>query len=137
MQYFHAYAYSLISSFYIILMFSHLSSRNNLWLSIYNFLSQLLITNCSNRSSETGSWEVPKTPWVERICHLYENMNIEDEKHFLLECPVYTHIRSQFHNISCNTDLPILLTFQNYSELGTLLTKLFEHRNTILNFQTK
>ena len=28
----------------------------------------------------------PKTPWVERICHLCENMNIEDENHFLLKC---------------------------------------------------
>ena len=82
--------------------------------------------------SETGHWTVPKTPWVERICHLYENMNIEDENHFLLEFPVYTHIRSQFHNICCNTDLPSILTCQNYSELSTLLSKFFEHRNTIL-----
>ena len=44
--------------------------------------------------SETCHWKVPKTPWVERICHLCENMNIEDENHFFLECPVYTHIRS-------------------------------------------
>ena len=59
----------------------------------------------------------------ERIYHLYENMNIEDEKQFLLECPAYTN-------------LPSLLTCQNYSELRMLLTKLFEHRNTILK-QTK
>ena len=81
--------------------------------------------------SETSRWTVPKTPSVERICRLYENMNIEDENHFLLECPAYTHIRSQLHNLCCNTDLRIILTCQNYSELGTLLTKLFEDRNTI------
>ena len=86
--------------------------------------------------SETGRQVVPKTPWVERICHLCENMNIEDENHFLLECPSYTHIRSQFHNLCCNTDLPSLLTCQNYSELETLLSMLFEHRSTILK-QTK
>ena len=90
-------------------------------------------TNSHELHSETGRWEVPKTPWVERICNLYENMNIEDENHFLLECPMYTHIRSQFHNLCCNTYLPSLLTCQNYSELQTLLAKLFEHRNTILN----
>ena len=28
--------------------------------------------------SETRHWAVPKTPWEERICHLCENMNIED-----------------------------------------------------------
>ena len=35
-------------------------------------------------------------------------------------------------NLILNTDLPSLLTCQNYSELTMLLTKLFEHRNTIL-----
>ena len=78
--------------------------------------------------SETGRWTVPKTPWVERICRLCENRNIEDENHFFLKCTTYTHIRSQFHNLCCNTNIPSLLTCQNYSELGTLLTKLFEHR---------
>ena len=88
--------------------------------------------NSHELHSETGSWAVPKTPWVEMIYHLYENKNIEDESHFLLECHAYTHIRYQFHDLCCNTDLPGLLTCQNYSELGALLTKLFEHRNTIL-----
>ena len=88
----------------------------------------MIRTNSHELHSETGT----KTLWVERIFHLYENMNIEDENHFLLECPAYTHIRSQFHNLCCNTDLPSLLTCQSYSELGTLLSKLFEHRNTIL-----
>ena len=92
--------------------------------------------NSHELHSETGRWTSPKTPWVERTCRLYENRNIEDENHFLLECTAYTHIRSQFPNLSCNTDLPSLLTCQNYSELGTLLSKLFEHRNTILK-QTK
>ena len=84
----------------------------------------------------TSGWAVPKTPWVDRICHLCGNMNIEDGNHFLLECPVYAHIRSQFHDLCCNPDLPSLLTCQNYSELGTLLSKVFEHINTILK-QTK
>ena len=75
-------------------------------------------TNSHELHSEIGCWAVPKTPWLEMICHLYENMNTEDENHFLLECRAYTHIRYQFHNIFCNTDLPILLTCQNYSELG-------------------
>ena len=88
--------------------------------------------NSHELHSETGRWIVPKTPWMERICHLSENRIIEDENHFLLECTAYTHIRSQIHNLCCNTDLPILLTCQNYSDLGTLLSKLFEHRNTIL-----
>ena len=42
-------------------------------------------TNSHELHSEIGCWTVPKTPWVERIFHLYENRNIEDENHFLLE----------------------------------------------------
>jgi len=45
----------------------------------------------------------PKTPWVERICHLCETMSVEDESYVLIECPTYTHIRSQFHNLFYNT----------------------------------
>ena len=89
-------------------------------------------TNSHELHSETGRWTVPKTPWVERICHLCESKNIEDENRFLLECPAYTHIRSQFHNLCCNTEIPSLLACQNYSKLGTLLSKLFEHRNITL-----
>ena len=88
--------------------------------------------NSHELHSETGCWTVPKRPWVERIYHLCENMNIKDENHFLLECLAYTHIRSQFRNLCCNIDLPS----QNYNELKTLLSKLFEHRNMILK-QTK
>ena len=72
--------------------------------------------------SETGSWAVPKIPWMERICHLCENMNIEDENHFLLECFAYNHIRSQFHNLCCNTDLPNL-TFYDVKIIKLILFK--------------
>ena len=90
-------------------------------------------TNSHDLHSQIGSWEVPKTPWVERICHLCENMNIEDEKHFLLECPAYTHIRSQFHNLCCNSNLPSLL---RTLIIGPFLFKKILHRkefSTIIN----
>ena len=61
--------------------------------------------NSHKLHSEIGCWALCKTPWVEMLCHLYENMNIEDENHFLLEFPTYTHIRSQFPNLCCNIDL--------------------------------
>ena len=35
-----------------------------------------LRTNSHELHSETGRWTVPKTPWVERICHLCENKNM-------------------------------------------------------------
>ena len=92
--------------------------------------------NSHELHSETGRWAVPETPWVEMIWHICENMNIEDKKHFILECPAYTHIRSQFYNICCNIDFLSLSTCQNYNELEMLLSKLFENKNTILK-QTK
>jgi len=44
-------------------------------------------TNSHELHSETWHWTIPKTPWTERICHLCETMSIEDENHFLLDCP--------------------------------------------------
>jgi hypothetical protein len=51
---------------------------------------------------------------------------------YLLHLPSYTHIGSQFKNIFHISDLPNLQSHQNYGELGTLLSMLFEHRNAIL-----
>ena len=36
-------------------------------------------TNSHDLHSESGHWEVPKTPWVERIFYLSENINTENE----------------------------------------------------------
>ena len=74
---------------------------------------------------ETGCWSIPTTPWSKRVFHLCGSMSVEDENHFLLEFPAYTHNRSDFHSIFYNTNLYNLLTFQNYSELGNLLGNIF------------
>ena len=89
-------------------------------------------TNSHEIYSKPGHWSIPKTPWEKRVCHPCESMNVDYENHFLLECPIYTHIRSQFHSIFYNTNLYNLLTCQNYSEFGKLLGKLFEYTNKIL-----
>jgi hypothetical protein len=89
-------------------------------------------TNSHELHSETRRWSIPKTPWDERVCHLCDTKKVEDEKHFLLDCPAYTHIRSHFQNICHTTNLPNLLTQQKYGDLGKLLLMLFEHRNKIL-----
>jgi hypothetical protein len=89
-------------------------------------------TNSHELHSETGHWSIPKTSWDERLCHLCDTKKVEDEKHFLLDCPAYTHIRSHFQNIDHTTNLPNLLTQQKYGDLGKLLLMLLEHRNKIL-----
>ena len=96
-------------------------------------------TNSHELHSETGHQAVPKTPWMERICHLCENRIIEDENHFLLECPAYNQIRSQFQNLCCNTNLRSLLRCQNITSsqsapCTTTLDLSFKIFVTILTF---
>ena len=88
-------------------------------------------TNSHVLHSEIGCWAIPKTPWQEIICHLCDTKRVEYEKHFLLEFPVYTQIRSQFQNVCHNTDLRNLLSHQNFNDLGTLLLMIFKHQNNI------
>jgi hypothetical protein len=88
--------------------------------------------NSHELHSETGHWSIPKMPRDERVCHLCDTKKIKDEKHFLLDCPAYTHIRSHFQNIDHTTNLHNLLTKQKYGDLGNLLLMFFEHRNKIL-----
>jgi hypothetical protein len=89
-------------------------------------------TNIHELHSETSCWTIPKKSRVERICHIYDTKRVEYENCFLLERPMYTHMRLQFQNICYNTQLSSLLTSQNYGDLGMLLLKLFKHRNKII-----
>jgi hypothetical protein len=75
-------------------------------------------TNSHELHSETGCWSIPKTSWDERACHLVTPRRLK--------------IRSQFQNICHTTNLPNLLTQQNYGDLGKILLILFEHRDKIL-----
>ena len=54
--------------------------------------------------------------------------NVEDEKHFLLDCLAYTHIRSHFQDSYHTTNLPNPLTQQKYGDIGKLLLMLFEQK---------
>ena len=90
-------------------------------------------TNSHELHSETDNWTIPKTSCDERIFHLCDTKRVENEKHFLLNFPTYSQIRSHFKNIFHNTNLPNLLSHQNYGDLGILLSILFWNRNTILN----
>jgi len=78
-------------------------------------------TNSHEHYSETGRWSIPKIPWDERVYHLYDTKKVEEGKHFLLDCPAYTHIRSHFQNICHTTNLSNLLIQQKYVDLGKFL----------------
>ena len=76
--------------------------------------------------SETRRWSIPKTPWDERVSHLCDIKRVEDEKHFLLDCSALTHIRSHFCNLCHTTNLPDLLSQQNYNDLRMFLFHIFD-----------
>ena len=82
-------------------------------------------TNYHELHSETGRWSISKMPWDERACHLCDTKKVEYGNYFLLDCPSYTQIISQFQNICHTTNLPILLTQQNYGDLGKMILMLF------------
>ena len=67
-------------------------------------------TNSHELRSETGRWSIPKTPWNDRICQISNSKQVEDENHFLLDCPTLTHIRSQLPNICHTSNLLDLLS---------------------------
>jgi len=51
-----------------------------------------LRTNSYEFHGETGRWTIPKTSWIDRICHLCETKKVDDEKHFSLRLScVHTH----------------------------------------------
>jgi hypothetical protein len=107
------------------------------YLSVFPSVNKKIIiakirTNSHELHSETGHWSVPKTPWDETVCHHCDTKKVENENHFLLDCPTYTHIRSHFQNIDHTTNLPNLLTQQMYGDLGKLLLIIFEQRNKII-----
>ena len=76
-------------------------------------------------------WIIPKKPWDERICHLSNSQEVKDEMHFLLKFLPYVCIRLQFQNIFNDTNIPNLLTHQNYGDLEQLFFNLLKHSSTI------
>jgi hypothetical protein len=61
-----------------------------------------LRTNSPELHSEIGCCKIPKTPWKEIIYHICDTKRVEDEFFFLLECLVYTQIRSQCNHHRSN-----------------------------------
>jgi hypothetical protein len=80
-------------------------------------------TNFHKLHSKIGGWSILKKSWDERVCHLCDTKKVEDEKHFLFYYPAYT--QSQFQNICHTTNLPNLLTQQNYGDLEKLILMCF------------
>ena len=48
---------------------------------------------------ETGRYEKPKIDRCDRTCRLCLLNNVEDESHFIFDCPFYKFERHQFYEI--------------------------------------
>ena len=55
-----------------------------------------LITSSRRLRVETGRWERPLTPYLERKCVLCNKNDIEEEYYFTLICPLYNDTRQNF-----------------------------------------
>ena len=93
-------------------------------------------TNSHEIQSEIEWFYIPKATWNDIIYHICDTKKVEDEKHFLLDCLTLTHIHSQFPTICHTSNLIELLSQPTYSDLGALISLLFNHRNKILKNQT-
>ena len=63
---------------------------------------------------ERGRYNVPKTPVCNRICKQCSNGLVEDEQHFLLECPKYSLERNTLFNLIQNKTFMLLSMQQKF-----------------------
>ena len=57
---------------------------------------------------ETGRYCNPSIPRENRFCFYSKNF-VEDEKHFLLDCPLYKHVRKKYSKLLDTNILNCLL----------------------------
>ena len=92
---------------------------------------------------EKGRHCKPKIPIDERLCKMCDSAAIEDEKHFLCDCNLYTDLRKSFI-ISCRTlgfygvennfNLEYLLNNNDIVfYVGKLLLKMFALRQSVID----
>lgn len=74
---------------------------------------------------EVGRYTVPKTLAMDRLCKQCSMNSVEDETHFLMECPKYTdlrnlligkHLSNNVNMFSCSISLKFLWLMSNEDE---------------------
>ena len=93
---------------------------------------------------ETGRYTKPKTPLTDRLCKFCESSSIENETHFLLDCELYTDIRStlferalclntNFDNLETEDKLRFIMQHKDLQfTLGNTVYKMFQRRKMFL-----
>ena len=111
-------------------------------------LVKLRISSCHKLRIETGRYD--KIPRDERLCSLCNCNKIEDETHFLLDCPSYSSIRDRFFSeiepkipflrlLSHETLLSHPMNCTDYFiniQLISFSSSCFEHRDKLVTMAT-
>ena len=79
---------------------------------------------------ERGRHKNPKTPREERVCVLCGGGDVEDERHFLLECTVYSILRD-YHHMNFE-NVPEMLNMDNQYQLSKYLISAYELRQRLI-----
>ena len=93
---------------------------------------------------EIGRYQMPKVPKDRRLCSLCDQSKIEDENHFLFECPTYeilrrkliTNSNTKIESFMNNSELKSLMESEDQSIhilIATFIHNLFKHRNNLIN----
>ena len=74
-----------------------------------------------------------KIPRSQRRCKACNQGCVEDEKHFLIECPLYTQIRHRFPDIFRHeASVADILNYTNQGLLGKALAVMLQHRKVAI-----
>lgn len=74
-----------------------------------------------------------RIPRSHRLCQVCNEGCVEDEKHFLLECPVYTHLRQEYPSIFHDeASVVSILNFPNQGLLGKVIASMLELRKSTI-----
>ena len=91
----------------------------------------------------TGRWEGGGIPRTDRLCQKCPCFKVEDEKHFLFECPAYQHIRNmdRFRGLfeECQDDMAAFMCHPVQSRVAALIHALRECRDVellLVNYDT-
>ena len=67
-----------------------------------------------------------------RVCQVCHAQVVEDEQHFLFDCPAYSHIRVKHMSLFQHESVATLLSTSQHSLLGRYVRKCFFHRKFML-----
>ena len=73
--------------------------RSNQWHHSKRKIIVVVHTSNHNLATGIGRWSSIPILWDKRLCHFYTTSRVENEAHFVLECPLYNTIKDKFPSL--------------------------------------